>query len=83
MRPWGPTVSFGINSEPEILTVCVSVSVCVCQLEEAQKKAQDLEETVSQLEKTLVQEGALLTYKDSVIQAQSLKEKELMAAVHR
>ena len=52
------------------------------QLEEAQKKAQDLEETVSQLEKTLVQDGALLKDKDSVIQAQSLKEKELMAAVH-
>ncbi|CAL8314736.1 unnamed protein product [Lota lota] len=52
------------------------------QLEEAQKRAQDLEKTVSQLEKTLVQDGALLKDKETVIQAQSQKEKELMAAVH-
>ncbi|XP_059897591.1 centrosomal protein of 85 kDa-like isoform X1 [Gadus macrocephalus] len=52
------------------------------QLEEAQRKAEVLEETVSQLEENLVQDGALLKHKDSVIQAQSLKEKELMAAVH-
>ncbi|KAJ3606435.1 hypothetical protein NHX12_025956 [Muraenolepis orangiensis] len=52
------------------------------QLEEVQKKAQDSEETVSRLEKTLEQDCALLKDKETVIQAQSRKEKELMAAVH-
>ncbi|KAK0156460.1 Centrosomal protein -like [Merluccius polli] len=52
------------------------------QLEETQKKAQDLEETVSRLEKTLEQDSALLKDKETVIQTQSQKEKELMAAVH-
>uniref|UniRef100_A0A8C1G969 Centrosomal protein 85, like n=1 Tax=Cyprinus carpio TaxID=7962 RepID=A0A8C1G969_CYPCA len=51
------------------------------QLQEVQGKKQTLEDTVGQLEKTLEENRALLQEKDALIETQSKREKELMAAV--
>uniref|UniRef100_A0A8C1H1J0 Centrosomal protein 85 like n=1 Tax=Cyprinus carpio carpio TaxID=630221 RepID=A0A8C1H1J0_CYPCA len=51
------------------------------QLQEVQGKKQALEDTVGQLEKTLEENRALLQEKDALIETQSKREKELMAAV--
>uniref|UniRef100_A0A672PUS7 Centrosomal protein 85 like n=1 Tax=Sinocyclocheilus grahami TaxID=75366 RepID=A0A672PUS7_SINGR len=51
------------------------------QLQEVQGKKQALEDTVAQLEKTLEENRALLQEKDALIETQSKREKELMAAV--
>ncbi|KAM6964807.1 centrosomal protein of 85 kDa-like [Aplochiton taeniatus] len=52
------------------------------QLVEVQQKSQALEETVSALEQRLSEERAVAKEKDTLIETQSLREKELMAAVH-
>ncbi|KAI2652205.1 Centrosomal protein of 85 kDa-like [Labeo rohita] len=51
------------------------------QLQEVQGKKQALEDTVAQLEKTLEENRALLQEKDALIETQSKREKELVAAV--
>uniref|UniRef100_A0A8C2HB99 Centrosomal protein 85, like n=1 Tax=Cyprinus carpio TaxID=7962 RepID=A0A8C2HB99_CYPCA len=51
------------------------------QLQEVQGKKQTLEDTVAQLEKTLEENRALLQEKDALIETQSKREKELVAAV--
>ncbi|XP_052390963.1 centrosomal protein of 85 kDa-like isoform X2 [Carassius gibelio] len=51
------------------------------QLQEVQRKKQALEDTVAQLEKTLEENRTLLREKDALIETQSKREIELMAAV--
>ncbi|XP_051511109.1 centrosomal protein of 85 kDa-like isoform X1 [Myxocyprinus asiaticus] len=51
------------------------------QLEEVQGKARALEDTVAQLEKSLEENRALLQEKDALIETQSKRETELVAAV--
>ncbi|XP_056125101.1 centrosomal protein of 85 kDa-like isoform X1 [Rhinichthys klamathensis goyatoka] len=51
------------------------------QLQEVQGKKQALEDTVAHLEKTLEENRALLPEKDALIETQSKREKELVAAV--
>ncbi|KAM3838002.1 centrosomal protein of 85 kDa-like, partial [Diretmus argenteus] len=52
------------------------------QLEEVQKRAKDLEETVSRLEKSQEEGRALMKDKGDLIETQTKREKELVAAVH-
>lgn len=58
-------------------------SPSVTQLQEVQGKKQALEDTVAHLEKTLEENRALLPEKDALIETQSKREKELVAAVQR
>ncbi|KAK7151091.1 hypothetical protein R3I93_012127 [Phoxinus phoxinus] len=51
------------------------------QLQEVQGKKQALEDTVAHLEKTLEENRAVLPEKDALIETQSKREKELVAAV--
>ncbi|KAI7800134.1 centrosomal protein of 85 kDa-like isoform X1 [Triplophysa rosa] len=51
------------------------------QLEEVQGKAGALEDTIARLEKNLEENRARLEEKDALIETQSKREKELMAAV--
>ncbi|XP_017548009.1 centrosomal protein of 85 kDa-like isoform X1 [Pygocentrus nattereri] len=51
------------------------------QLEEVQGKARALQETVVQLEKSLEESRSALQEKDALIETQSKREKELVAAV--
>uniref|UniRef100_A0A673MRF7 Centrosomal protein of 85 kDa-like n=1 Tax=Sinocyclocheilus rhinocerous TaxID=307959 RepID=A0A673MRF7_9TELE len=51
------------------------------QLQEVQGKKQTLEDTVAKQEKTLEENRALLQEKDALIETQSKREKELVAAV--
>ncbi|KAJ8396231.1 hypothetical protein AAFF_G00020980 [Aldrovandia affinis] len=51
------------------------------QLEEVQGKARTLQETVTQLEQSLAESRALLKEKEALIETQSKREKELVAAV--
>ncbi|XP_051501371.1 centrosomal protein of 85 kDa-like isoform X1 [Myxocyprinus asiaticus] len=51
------------------------------QLEEVQEKARALKDTVAQLEKSLEENRALLQEKDAIIETQSKRETELVAAV--
>ncbi|XP_036437980.1 centrosomal protein of 85 kDa-like isoform X2 [Colossoma macropomum] len=51
------------------------------QLEEVQGKARALQETVVQLEKSLEESRSVLQEKDALIETQSKREKELVAAV--
>lgn len=65
------------------ITVFISVRVVASQLQEVQEKKQVLDDTVAQLEKTLEENRALLQEKDAIIETQSKREKELVAAVQR
>ncbi|XP_043076328.1 centrosomal protein of 85 kDa-like isoform X2 [Puntigrus tetrazona] len=51
------------------------------QLQEAEGKKQALEDTVARLEKTLEENRLVLQEKDALIETQSKREKELVAAV--
>ncbi|XP_066532465.1 centrosomal protein of 85 kDa-like [Hoplias malabaricus] len=51
------------------------------QLEEVQGKAKALQDTVAQLEKSLEESRSSLQEKDALIESQSKREKELVAAV--
>ncbi|XP_077103201.1 centrosomal protein of 85 kDa-like isoform X2 [Siphateles boraxobius] len=51
------------------------------QLQEVQGKKQALEDTVAHLQKTLEENRAVLPEKDALIETQSKREKELVAAV--
>lgn len=53
------------------------------QLEEVQQNAKDLENTASQLQKSLEEGCALMKEKDVKIEMQADREKELIACVHR
>ncbi|XP_061561214.1 centrosomal protein of 85 kDa-like isoform X2 [Phycodurus eques] len=59
------------------------VQVQALQLEEVQLRAQELEKTVSHLQKNLDDGCALLKEKDVKIETQERREKELIASVHR
>lgn len=53
------------------------------QLEDVQAKAQTLQDTVAQLERSLEESRARLQEKDALIERQAKREKELVAAVQR
>ncbi len=70
----------------KVFMKCSSVThLCIVasQLQEVQGKKQALEDTVAQLEKSLEENRALLQEKDALIETQSKREKELVAAVQR
>uniref|UniRef100_A0A1A7XHR4 Centrosomal protein 85kDa-like n=1 Tax=Iconisemion striatum TaxID=60296 RepID=A0A1A7XHR4_9TELE len=58
------------------------VQVQFQQQEESQQKAQDLEKTVSRLQKHIEDEYSLLRTKNNMIDLQARREKELIASVH-
>lgn len=66
-----------------VVHYCTHLYVVAYQLQEVQGKKQALEDTVAQLEKTLEENRALLQEKDALIETQSKREKELVAAVQR
>ncbi|KAK1796160.1 hypothetical protein P4O66_009244, partial [Electrophorus voltai] len=60
---------------------CALSSGCYRQLEEVQAKAQALQDTVAQLEQSIKENHAQLQEKDTIIESQAQREKELVATV--
>lgn len=58
-------------------------TIVCAQQEEVQKKAKDLDITVSRLQKSIQDGCALMMEKNIKIEIQAKREKELIASVHR
>ncbi|KAI4895690.1 hypothetical protein NFI96_024782 [Prochilodus magdalenae] len=70
-----------LPSLDEVQTQAQQCEPCRVGLEEVQSKSRMLQDTVTQLEKSLEESRSALEEKDALIETQSKREKELVAAV--